>query len=127
MFVILNVSTLHMFCYIYSKVIIFLGFPGGSAVKNLLAMQEPQETKVWSLGQEDPLEEGMVTHSSILVWRIPWTEEPGELLSMGLERVGHNWNDLTHMQNHISLLLKMLLLNEIKSWLQSWCLILQLG
>ena len=49
-------------------------------VKNLPAMQE---TWVASLGQEDPLENGMETHSSIVAWRIPWTEEPGELLSMG--------------------------------------------
>ena len=54
-----------------------LGFPGGSLVKNLPKMQEPQESRVPSLGQEDPLEEGMATHSSILAWRIPWTEEPG--------------------------------------------------
>ena len=46
--------------------------------------------KVQSLGQEDPLEEETATHSSILVWRIPWTEEPGGLLSMGLHRVGHD-------------------------------------
>ena len=50
-----------------------------------------QETWVWSLGQEDPLEKGMATHSSILAWRIPWTEEPGGLQSMGLQRVGHDW------------------------------------
>ena len=56
-------------------------------VKNLPGMQE---TQVPSLGQEDPLEKGMATHSSILAWRIPWTEEPGVLLSMGLQRVGHN-------------------------------------
>ena len=43
-----------------------------------------------SLGQEDPLEEGMATHSSILAWRIPWTEEPGGLASTGLKRVGHD-------------------------------------
>ena len=49
------------------------GFPGGSAVKNLPAMQEPQEMWVQSLDQEDPLEEGTATHSSILAWRIPWT------------------------------------------------------
>ena len=49
-----------------------------------------QETQVQSLGQEDPLEKGMATHSSILVWRIPWTEEPGRLQSMGSQRVGHN-------------------------------------
>ena len=50
-----------------------LGFPGGSGIKNLPAMQEPQEIQVGSLGQEDPLEEGMATHSSILAWKIPRT------------------------------------------------------
>ena len=49
-----------------------------------------QETWVQSLGQEDPLEEVMATHSSVLAWRIPWTEEPGWLQSMGSQRVGHN-------------------------------------
>ena len=49
------------------------------------------ETWVWSLGWEDPLEESMATHSSILVWRIPWTEEAGRLQSVELQRVGHNW------------------------------------
>ena len=63
-----------------------VGCPGGSAVKNLPAMQEPQ---VQSLGQEDPLKKGMATHSSILVWRIPWTEPPGNLQSMGSQRVRH--------------------------------------
>ena len=56
-------------------------------VKNLPARQE---TWVRSLGQEDPLEKGMATNSGILVWRIPWTEEPGGLQSMGSQRVGHN-------------------------------------
>ena len=56
-------------------------------VKNLSAVQEPQETWVQSLGQEDPLEEGMATHSSIFAWIIPWTEEFGGLQSMGLQRV----------------------------------------
>ena len=50
-----------------------------------------QETQVQSLGQEDAIEKGMATHSSILAWRIPWTEEPGELQSMGSPRVGHDW------------------------------------
>ena len=50
-----------------------------------------QETWVWSLGQEDPLEKEMATHSSFLAWRIPWREEPGRLQSTGLKRVGHNW------------------------------------
>ena len=53
-----------------------MGFPGGSAVKNLPAMQEAKETWVWSLGQEDLLEEGMATHSSILAWRIPMDRGP---------------------------------------------------
>ena len=56
-------------------------------VKNPPAMHE---TQVQSLGQEDPLEKGMTTHSSILAWRIPWTEEPGGMQSMGLQRVPHN-------------------------------------
>jgi len=50
-------------------------------------MQEPQEIQVQSLGLEDPLEEGMATHSTILAWRIPWTEEPGGLQSMGSQKV----------------------------------------
>ena len=49
-----------------------------------------QETRGQSLGQEDPLEEGMATHSSILAWRIPWSEEPGGLQSMGLQRIRHD-------------------------------------
>ena len=56
-------------------------------VKNLPAMQE---TQVQLLGSEDPLEKRMATHSSILAWRIPWTEETGRLQSMGSKRVGHN-------------------------------------
>ena len=56
-------------------------------VENLPAMLK---TWVRSLGQEDPLEKGMATHSSILAWRIPWTEEPGGLQSMGSQRVGHD-------------------------------------
>ena len=56
-------------------------------VKNLPAMQE---TQVRSLGQEDPLEKGMATRSSIIAWRIPWTEEPGGLQSMRLQRVRHD-------------------------------------
>ena len=62
--------------------------PGGSDGKESAAMWE---TQVWSLGREDPLEEEMATHSSILSWGIPWTEEPGGLQSMGSQRVRHNW------------------------------------
>ena len=57
-------------------------------VKNLPAMQD---TWVQSQGWKDPLEKGMATHSSILAWRIPWTEEPGRLQSMGSQRVRHDW------------------------------------
>ena len=56
-------------------------------VKYLLAMQDP---RVQSLGQEDPLENGMATHSRILAWRIPWTEEPGGLHFMRSQKVGHD-------------------------------------
>ena len=52
------------------------------------------ETQIQSPGQEDPLEKGMATHSSMLAWSIPWTEEPGELQSMGLQRAGHDSRDL---------------------------------
>ena len=57
-------------------------------IKNLPAMQE---TRVQSLGHEDPLEKGMATHCSILAWRIPWTEEPGGLQSMGSQKVGQDF------------------------------------
>ena len=62
-------------------------------VKNLPTVQE---TYVQSLDREDPLEEKMATHSNILAWKIPWTEEPGELQSIGLQRIGHNRSDLAH-------------------------------
>ena len=61
-------------------------------VKNLPAMRE---TWIWCLGWEDPLEKGTATHSNILAWGIPWTEEPGGLQPMGSQRVGHNWATFT--------------------------------
>ena len=61
-------------------------------------MQEMQEKQVWSLGQEDPLEAEMATHSSILAWRIPWTEEPSRLQPMRWQRVRHSW--MTEEQKH---------------------------
>ena len=61
--------------------------PGSSDGKESAAMQE---TRVLSLGWEDPLEKGMETYSSILAWRIPWMEEPGRIQSMGSQRVGHH-------------------------------------
>ena len=62
-------------------------------VKNLPAVLEMKQTWVRSLGQEDPLEEGMATHSSILAWRIPWTEEPGGLQSMRSQRIRYDWSN----------------------------------
>ena len=62
-------------------------FPSGSVVKNLPAMQE---TQIRSLGWEDPLEKEIATHSRLLAWRIPWTEESGRLQSMGSHRVRYN-------------------------------------
>ena len=66
-------------------------------IKSLPAMQE---TPVRSLGQEDALERGMATHSSILAWRYPWAEDPCRLQSMGLQRVGHNWAT-RHIQSNL--------------------------
>ena len=59
-------------------------------VRNQPPTQETRETQVQSLGKEDPLEEEMATHSSILAWEIPWTVEPGGLQSMGSQRIGHD-------------------------------------
>ena len=68
-----------------------LSFQWGSLVaQKLKRLPAMRETWVRSLGQEDPLEKEMATHSSILAWRIPWTEEPGGLQSTGLQRVGHD-------------------------------------
>ena len=66
------------------------GFPGGSAINNRPAVQELQKMQVRYLGQEDHLEKGMATHSSILAWKIPWTEEPSRLQSMGLQKIEHD-------------------------------------
>ena len=76
-------SRLYFSKIIFKRHTIFLLDPGGSVVKKPPAMPE-------SLGQEDPLEQEMATHSSILAWEIPWTEGIGRLQSMGLQRVGHN-------------------------------------
>ena len=83
-------------------------FPGGSAVKNLPVMQDSQETMVWSLGQEDFLEEGMATYSNILAWKIPWTEEPGGLYSTESQRSGRDWateQARTHNKDRLDLIL----------------------
>ena len=74
-------SANNLFCFEFASLI-------AQTVKNLPAVQE---TQVQSLDREDPLEKEMETHSNILAWKIPWTEEPGRLQSMRLQRVRHNW------------------------------------
>ena len=78
-----------------------MGFPGGSAVKNLPAMQEAKETWVWSLGQEDLLEEGMATHSSILAWRIPMDRGPWQA---AVHRVAKSQTPLKQLSMHVHIL-----------------------
>ena len=72
-----------------------LCFPDGSDGKESACNTE---TQVWSLGQEDPLKKGLATHSRILAWRFSWTEEPGGLQPMGLQRVRHKWAITTNIQ-----------------------------
>ena len=74
-----------------------MDFPVAQMVKNLPAMKE---TRVRSLGREDPLEKGMAIHSSILAWKIPWTKEPGSLQSLGRRRVRHSL-DLQGLKAHL--------------------------
>ena len=76
---------------------------GGSEIKNLPAMKEMQKMMIRSLRQEDPLEEGMATPSSIFGWRIPWKEEPGGVQFIGSLKVRHDWSDWarTHTHNHM--------------------------
>ena len=93
-------SIWHSFTYSFIQCLfifprtLWVGFPGDSVVNNLPTVQELQETQIWSLGLEYPLEKGMAPHFSILAWRIPWTEEPGGLQSMRLQRVRHNRTSL---------------------------------
>ena len=67
-----------------------MGFPGGASIKSPPTNAGDLRDLSLLLGQEDPLEESMATHSNILVWRVPWTEEPGGLQSMGSQRIRHD-------------------------------------
>jgi len=88
-------SSVYLSIYLYICIYPYLiGLPGGSVVKNLSAMQETQEAWIQSLGRE-------ATHSSILAWRIPWTEDPEGLQSIGSQRVGHDWSDGAHTHSYI--------------------------
>ena len=80
------------------KMFIFSVKPASLVAQTVKNLPVRQETQVWFLGQKNPLEKRMVTHSSILSWRIPWTEEPGGFQCMGLQRVRHNWATNTHTQ-----------------------------
>ena len=76
-------TMVHMCVYICKYIYVYThGFPGGSMVKNLSSMQEMPDMWIPSQGREDPLEEGMASHSKILAWRIPWTENPVRLQSI---------------------------------------------
>ena len=80
------------------------------------------ETQVWSLGQEDPVEKEMATHSSVLAWRIPWTEEAGRLQSTGSQRVRHDWAaSLSHWYICIRMFFAMLLIIA-PNWKEAKCL-----
>ena len=81
---------LYPYIYIYS-------FPGGTGAKDPVCQYRRQEMQVQSLGQEDPLEEDIATHSSIFAWRIPWTEEPVRLQSIGSQRVKHNRSNFKYI------------------------------
>ena len=80
----------------------FRGFPGDASGKEPACQsRRHNETWVWSLGWEDTLKEGMATHSSILAWRISWTEGPGGLQSMGSQRIEHNWSVVVQHRNFL--------------------------
>ena len=83
-----SIIYLHVSSHFVSTYVCMWASPAAQRLKCLPGMQE---TRVQSLSWEDPLEKEMATHSSTLAWRIPWSEEPGRLQSMGLQRVGHDW------------------------------------
>ena len=121
----------HLFYIAYKEL---RGFPGGTSDKET-ACQCKRHKRVWSsflllgssLGWEDSLEEGIATHSSFLAWRIPWTEKPGGLQSIGSQRMEHDWSNLTQKwikDLHIRLeTVKLLLQENIEKkslWHWSW-------
>ena len=96
----MNDITVIFFLYI---LICCMGYPDGSVVKNLPADAgyRRQERRIWSLGREDPPEEKMATHTSVLAWKIPWTEEPSRLQSMGSQsRTQLSTHTHTHTHTH---------------------------
>ena len=98
-------TTWAYFCYASHVFVILLVSMAASLVAQMVKnLPEMQEIQVWSLCWEDPLEKEMATHSSIFAWRIPWTEEPSRLQSMGSQRVRHSWVSDTTTEYHVMLL-----------------------
>ena len=96
MYIYIYIYTVCIYCIYILYTYIQFDFPGVSAVKNLPAKKEPEEMRFWSLGWEDLLGKEKATHSSILSWKTPWTEEPGGLQSIALQRVWRDWSDLAY-------------------------------
>ena len=96
----LYICYVRIFCMLYTYI---SGFPSGGSGKECTCQCRrcKKEMQFPYLGWGDPLEKGKATYSSILAWRIPWTEEPGELQSMGLQRNRQNWSNLAHMHIYI--------------------------
>ena len=92
----INVCFQHAFTQTPTQLL--MGFPGSGSGKEPACQCRRQERWVRSLGWEDTLEEGKEIHSSILAWRIPWTEDSGRLWSLGSQRFRHNWSSLVHTQ-----------------------------
>ena len=91
------------FCWnLYGKALPFISQLLVPQTLGFLCVSDGKESayNAWDPDQEDPLEKGMETHSSILVWRTPWTEKPGRLQSMGSQTVRHNWATNTHTHTH---------------------------
>ena len=90
------------FWFYFLSIFVALRWHGASPVAQMIKNKPAmQETRVWSLGQEDPLEKGMAIHTSILAWKIPWTEEPGRLWSTGLQRVREDWVTNLRLYNSV--------------------------
>ena len=93
------IFSLNLFSYETKRI---EGFPGSTSSKEPTCQRRRQkDMRVWSLSPKGPLEEEMATHSCILAWTIPWTEEPGGLQSMGSQRIGHDWSNLAYMHASI--------------------------
>ena len=93
-------------CFFNKRYVHTLDFPGGASGKELTCQRRRHKRQVQSLGGKDPLEECVADHSNIFPWRIPWTEEPGELQSIASQiRVRHNWSNLARTYVHTVLVL----------------------